>query len=301
MPRVSIGLPVFNAEKYLNSSLDSLLSQDYQDFELIISDNASTDSTKNICMEYLKNDKRIRFIENETNMGAVKNFTKVLEEAKCEYFMWTSHDDLWDSSFLSKCVNMLDKNPDAILCNTGIVYINRDDQVIKIKGNFYGSPGIDTTGLDIVSRFRKVMLLHCGPEIYGLNRTNILKKFLPISEMNGCESILLAKMAIEGIFVRIPELLFQYRYSPKTTPEKMITVTSTFDKELYENIYTTIAKRIIQVVNETGIQEKYKNKMIDDFVTIITSAHKEWAEKIFLEHKIKPENPFVYLKNLLAG
>ncbi len=94
-PRLSIGLPVYNGETYLIESLDSLFSQSYEDFELIISDNASTDGTADICRRYAKQDPRIHFIRQSRNIGLAPNHNFVFQEARGELFKWASHDDLY--------------------------------------------------------------------------------------------------------------------------------------------------------------------------------------------------------------
>lgn len=100
-PKVSIGMPVFNGEKYICEAIDSLLAQTFRDFELIISDNASTDATQAICEEYACRDLRIRYVRQPENRGAPANFQFVLDEAVGEYFMWAAADDLWDANWLS--------------------------------------------------------------------------------------------------------------------------------------------------------------------------------------------------------
>ena len=99
-PQVSIGMPIYNAEKYLKEAIDSLLSQSFKDFELIISDNASTDSTHDICMEYAKKDHRIRYVRQSQNIGAWSNFQYVLDESQADYFMWAAHDDFRSIDYL---------------------------------------------------------------------------------------------------------------------------------------------------------------------------------------------------------
>jgi glycosyltransferase involved in cell wall biosynthesis len=89
-PRLSIGMPVFNGEKYLKEALDSILAQTYSDFELLISDNASTDRTEQICREYAAKDRRIRYYRNEKNIGAPKNFNRVFELSSGKYFRWAT-------------------------------------------------------------------------------------------------------------------------------------------------------------------------------------------------------------------
>jgi glycosyltransferase involved in cell wall biosynthesis len=107
---VSIGMPVYNGESFIEEAINSLLSQDYAYFELIISDNASTDSTAEICKSYLKKDKRISYFRQKENIGAVKNFDFVLTQAKGKYFMWAACDDLWEPQFLSTMVQQIDRN-----------------------------------------------------------------------------------------------------------------------------------------------------------------------------------------------
>src|SRR3989337_590294 len=124
MPTVSIGLPVFNGEKYLRQALDSILAQTYQDFELIISDNASTDKTQQICREYVKKDSRIRYYRNKRNLGATRNHNRVFELSCGEYFKWASHDDLLAPEFLSRCVSVLDQDHSIVLCHSKTGRIN---------------------------------------------------------------------------------------------------------------------------------------------------------------------------------
>ncbi|ADR19064.1 glycosyltransferase family 2 protein [Calditerrivibrio nitroreducens] len=109
-PKVSIGMPVYNGAEFIRSALDSLLAQTFTDFELIISDNASTDETEAICREYAAKDKRIRYIRQRENLGATANFKYVLDEAVGEYFMWAAHDDTWNSRFLLVAVETLDRD-----------------------------------------------------------------------------------------------------------------------------------------------------------------------------------------------
>lgn len=107
-PKVSIGMPVYNGEKYIREALDSLLAQTFTDFELIISDNASTDGTEAICREYVARDLRIRYVRQSENRGAAANFQFVLDESRGDYFMWAAADDSWLPTFLTESVGVLD-------------------------------------------------------------------------------------------------------------------------------------------------------------------------------------------------
>jgi FkbM family methyltransferase len=114
-PKVSIGMPVYNGEEFICQALDSLLRQTYANFELIISDNASTDSTRSICLDYAKKDRRIHFYHNVKNLGALENFQKVLELANADYFMWAAHDDLWEPSYISTLIDNMNNDENIVL------------------------------------------------------------------------------------------------------------------------------------------------------------------------------------------
>ena len=116
MPRVSIGLPVYNGEKFIREAIDSIFSQTFEDFELIISDNGSTDRTQQICQAYAAQDLRIRYYRNKKNIGAARNYNLVFELASGEYFKWAAHDDLCAPEYLERCVEILDRDPDVVLC-----------------------------------------------------------------------------------------------------------------------------------------------------------------------------------------
>lgn len=132
-PLITVGLPVYNGQRYLREAIDSLLAQTCTDFELLISDNASTDSTSEICREYAAKDVRIRYIRQEQNLGAVANFQYVLDHARGRFFTWASDDDLWDEAWLEKLSDaMLDQPGVAAF---GKVYpIDQDGQRRKYFG-----------------------------------------------------------------------------------------------------------------------------------------------------------------------
>jgi len=112
--KVSIGMPVYNAESSIRIAIDSLISQTFTDFELIISDNASTDSTLTICEEYAKKDNRIRYIRQSENRGPVWNFNFVLNQARSEFFVWAAADDFWEPTFLEKNIGILESSRNVI-------------------------------------------------------------------------------------------------------------------------------------------------------------------------------------------
>src|SRR3989304_6465989 len=115
-PLVSVGLPVFNGNKYIEQAIDSILAQTYQNFELIISDNASNDRTQEICQAFVARDKRIKYFRNDKNLGAAPNFNNVFNLSSGKYFKWAAYDDLLAPDFLSRCIDVLESMPDVVLC-----------------------------------------------------------------------------------------------------------------------------------------------------------------------------------------
>lgn len=206
-PRVSIGLPVFNGEAFLAPALDSLLAQSYTDFELIVSDNASTDATEAICRDRAARDPRVRYVRNPTNVGATRNFNAVVELARGEYFKWAAHDDLHEPDYLARCVEVLDRDPGVILVHTRI----RD-----IDDEGHSRPAVDPE-LDFGSprpstRFSELARPdHRCESVFGLMRRDVLRRSTLLKDYAGCDRVLLAELALAGRFQVVPEVLFVHR------------------------------------------------------------------------------------------
>ena len=168
-PQVSIGMPVYNGEPFIREALDSLLAQTFTDFELIISDNASTDGTEAVCREYAAKDDRIRYVRQEENRGAAANFQFVLEQARFPFFMFASHDDLWDPIHIIVCIGKLQENPHLVGCSPKSIYDNRTDSRIT------GDSGVAcrSCGGRLIE-ITKNMAANC--RFYGIYRTSVLKQ-----------------------------------------------------------------------------------------------------------------------------
>ncbi|MEF2232201.1 MAG: glycosyltransferase family 2 protein [Pseudodesulfovibrio sp.] len=206
VPRVSIGMPVHNGAARMRRAVDSLLAQDFKDFELVISDNASTDGTWEICREYAARDPRVRISRNAENQGIMSNFKKVLALSEGEYFMWAAIDDLWLPSFLTRLVADLDGHPRAgvTLCRFDVV----DDE---------GRP-MFTFGLDgrsdpnRLGRVGTALLFYSPLKVnyyfYGLFRRALLEahigEYAPIVAV---ERWFLAKLALVAPFRYVDEVL----------------------------------------------------------------------------------------------
>jgi Glycosyl transferase family 2 len=208
-PRVSIGLPVFNGERFMEAAIDSILGQTFEDFELIISDNASTDRTPEICSLYAKKDDRIRYVRNRDNYGPAFNFNQTFRLSTGEYFKWAAHDDVVLPRFLETCVGALDENSDVAIAYSQWWPI--DDKGDRIDMN-YPSWCIDSS--DPVERFRSAILLFGGIPlpIFGLNRSSVLRRTRLQRPIFAGDCIFVAEMSIFGPFFEVAERLMCHRY-----------------------------------------------------------------------------------------
>ena len=211
-PRVSIGLPVFNGEKYLEQAIDSILAQTHQDFELIISDNASTDQTQQICREYAAKDSRIRYYCNEKNLGAPKNYNRVFELSSGEYFKWAAYDDVLGPEYLQKCVSVLDKDPSIVLCHSRTGRIDEQGTLV----GYYNQGMLRRIGSRKPhERFSDLIgLYYTTCPIFGVVRASSFGKTPLHGSYIGADRNLLAEIGLMGRINEIPECLFFWRDHP---------------------------------------------------------------------------------------
>lgn len=205
--RLSIGLPVYNGEKYLAETLDSLLSQTFDDFELIISDNASSDSTQEICTTYAKQDSRIRYHRQIENLGASANYNLVFGESNSRYFKWAAHDDLYAPTFLERCMEVLEERADVILAFTRAQEIDENSVVTR---EYPVRAGI--AEMNSYQRFRS-MVVGYQPfiPVFGIIHREILSQTKLIGGYSGSDRPLIGELALRGNLCEVPEILFSYR------------------------------------------------------------------------------------------
>ena len=216
-PLVCIGVPVYNGEKFLKNALDSLLSQTFANFNLIISDNASTDSTQLICQEYAQKDKRIQYYRQTKNMGIILNHKFVLTKSTSKYFVWAAADDLWNNTFLEKNVKILENNKNFIGSISEIKKgYNLQDDWKKIVTNT--KPKNFTKGETVrlicgsySNRIKILLQLRQESGLYAVYRTEILKKSVDVDELNLWPLQILFKIAKFGETNLIDEVLM-YKY-----------------------------------------------------------------------------------------
>ena len=202
-PKVSVGVPVFNGEQFLAEALDSILAQTFQDFEVVISDNASTDGTAQICRSYAERDSRIRYYRSDINRGAAWNHNRVFELARGEYFKWLSHDDFCAPEFLEECVAVLDGDPGIVLCFARTQIVDAQRRPVTM----YDVPSM--TRIDSPHPYQRFHGVICPNhwcfEVYGVGRTDVLRETPLIDNgYTGSDRTLLADLALQGRFYEIP-------------------------------------------------------------------------------------------------
>jgi glycosyltransferase involved in cell wall biosynthesis len=225
MPRLSIGIPVFNGQEFLPELLDSLLAQTFRDFEILICDNASTDQTSEICLAYERRDSRIRCIRNSRNLGAIANFNRVFELSTAPLFKWAAHDDLYHDAYLGACVSLFEADPNTVLAHSGTAFINERGELLPYEqetggfierktGKRYWAdvPSIgDAPGA--VDRFWQVLTrAQWGSHMFGVVRREALRQTSLLQNFAGSDRAMLAELALLGRFRCANEPLFLKRF-----------------------------------------------------------------------------------------
>ncbi len=217
-------MPLWNAERHVREALDSILAQDYQNFELIISDNASSDATESICREYAARDNRVRYHRAEVNQGAVRNFNRVFQLAQGEYFMWAAHDDVRAPGFVSSCVAALEGNRDAVLCCTNVGFI--DESSGEVEAWFDLVPPIGRT---YRARVWAIARARFWLDFYGLIRRDVLAQTRLAQPVWGFDVVLGMELALRGMVLLLPERLFFYRVDQRKTGQLVASTLGSVD------------------------------------------------------------------------
>lgn len=204
---ISIGLPVFNGEAYLEEAVTALLEQTHENLELIIADNASTDRTARIAASFLSRDDRVRLIRHDRNLGAVENYLSTLRAANGELFKWAAHDDVCHPTFVQRCIELLDDNPRAVLAYPRALEVDETGHQI---GEVPSRPALASP--DPATRLQEIGDLNSDVHpIFGVIRRHALESCRPHGKFAGADRVLLAELLLRGPFVEVPEPLFLFR------------------------------------------------------------------------------------------
>ena len=208
-PRLTIGLPVYNGERQLEESLDALLGQTYEDFELVIADNASDDGTADICHRYARQDSRIRYIRQPRNLGRVPNHNFLIQQARGELFKWAASDDLYARDLLARSIEALDEFPRVVLAHSWSAMIDSARAITEVV---HYPPATDLPRA--ADRFRSLLFDGWGDDSYGVIRTAVLRRIPLHGSYHFADRTFTTEIALHGPFYQVPDCLFFRREAP---------------------------------------------------------------------------------------
>lgn len=216
-PKVSVAIPVYNGAQWIRPTIESILNQTFENFELVITDNQSTDNTVEICRDFLQQDKRIVLHVNETNIGAALNFNRAFELSGADYFKWASSNDIIAPTFLERCVDVLDTESDIVVAAPKTQIINENDEVVK-RCNEDMHLCEDDPFDRFTSFFNRVRL---NDLVQALMRSDVLRKTTLHAVYPGSDTILMAEMAARGKVHQVQEFLLSRRIARSSTTNLM--------------------------------------------------------------------------------
>jgi len=204
-PLVTIGMPIYNEERFLEQALDSLGAQDYENIQILISDNASTDSTGKIGSQAAERDSRIRYDRLTENIGAAANFRRVADMAEGEYFMWAAGHDEWSPNLISSSVEILESEKSASIAIATSFWM--DESGVR---NDRDTDYPDTRGKSLFARFFTVFWGNMHP-VLSLMRREYLDQTRSIQSFAGADLVLLSDLVLKGDFVQAPDAWWNRR------------------------------------------------------------------------------------------
>ena len=206
---LSIGLAVFNGERYLRDSVDSILAQTFTDFELIISDNASTDQTGDICREYASKDKRIRYSRNDVNIGGANNENRTFLFSRGKYFRWAAYDDVCAPDLFRECLAVLEHDLSVVLCHSVVIEIDENGKTLATLDRNKAAAEQPSERFRSLTKFD----YNCE-ETYGFIRSDILRETKLQQNYTDSDRTLLSELGLHGKFHQVPKPLFFRRVHP---------------------------------------------------------------------------------------
>lgn len=210
IPLVTVGMPVYNGERFLRQALCALAVQTFRDFIVVMSDNCSTDATPHICLEFAESDDRFSYVCQQANLGAAGNINFLIRHCRSPYFMLHAHDDFLLPEYLEACVSALESQPECVLAHSEAVTINEDEAEVRRPWH-----PVDLPSKDPVGRF--ALLVDPTPYrenfIHGVMRRDALLKTQLHGHFAGGDRTLIAELSLHGSFTKVPGALFRRRCS----------------------------------------------------------------------------------------
>ena len=168
---ITVGIPVYNGGTEVERAIKSVLNQTFTNFKVLISDNASTDESAEICKSLEKIDRRIQVHRHDINIGGIQNFYFLLKQARTKYFVWLAHDDWWAHDFLESNYNVLTECSDVVCCVSKVRMTNKNGELLRINSG--AESLLDNPRNNIAAFLRSPA---CNSRFYGLFRTRVLQE-----------------------------------------------------------------------------------------------------------------------------
>ena len=235
VPRVSIGMPVFNGAATIKHSIESLLRQTFSDFELIVSDNASTDSTRDIVEKLAKADPRIRYVRHAENRGANGNYSYLALVSRGEYFKWATSSDMCAPKFIEQCLFALERDPQAVLAAPRTSLFAGD--ILSAKPYDGDIEILDSTPSERLRKLRSSLGLN--NVLNGLIRLDALRQTRLIEPYYQADIVLVGHLALLGKILLVNEHLYYRRM-------EVATATALQDRVAWrKHHYPTVSARML--------------------------------------------------------
>jgi glycosyltransferase involved in cell wall biosynthesis len=280
---VSVGIPTYDRPEGSRRTLGFITGQTYKNLEIIVSDNCSPGlNTEQIVREFMTNDHRIQFYRQDVNRGMTYNFQFVLDKSNGEYFMWASDDDEWDRTFIAKCVGVLEKNPEVVLCATYASLLDSDRKQIRTYFE-----DVDSLGLPKLTRIKKVILgIRQNTTFHGLRRTKVTKK-LGMSDRFGFDHVYMMILSFHGSFVILPEILFKCHVGGiGSSPDKLVNCLGSDSALIKLSPSLYIMKIYFQEIKKSDLSSK--EKIISGFYVVRRYLSPRFAYDIFKDFAYLP-------------
>ncbi len=285
IPTLSIGLPVYNGEDFVAEALDSILNQTFQDFELIIADNASTDRTAEICQAYADKDNRISYHRSDKNLGAAWNYNRAFELSTGKYFKWSAHDDLCKPTYFEQCIDILEKDSSIVLCYANTTVINPAGEPTSTY-----TEDLHLQASKASERYRKFhqrffKKYKCNA-VFGIMRRDALEKTELIGHYEASDIILLAELSLRGKLYEIPEPLFFRRDHPQMSGRANPTaesIASWFDPANKKKLITPMNRLLLEHVrsiNRVPMSALEKTKCLTSLAIFIRWKRRELNKEV---------------------
>ncbi len=272
---VTVAMPIFNEEKYIQETLESVVGQSYENLEILISDNASTDRTGAICRECARKDRRIKYHRQAGNIGAAENYFYLVNRAQGEYFVTISGHDKWSPDLVAECVKLLTDIPTATVAYGTPVWIGERGEFINKKAGWY-----DSRGCNVISRFFSVFWGDMNP-VLGIFRYDKLPRFARKDSFVGLDLALLADMAIKGEFLHATKAVF---YRRRNRPA-----------EDYRDKLNRYKSKDVQIARTVFSRSFPLVRLPFELLRIVVRSDIEFLDKIFIIMLLAPSFPIRYI------